>query len=276
MAIRFPGGFAGCLRRRHRRNGLFSRSLGRLIERGIGFGGQAGFGVDWMQEIALDVGLDLALDALVNDRLAVLLGAGLSMAAPSSLPSGATIAATAKQKYDALYGTTRPPLAIGIEEQAEFFFQRGELATVYFRSLIDFNVFAGIPNPGHEAVADLLLTGAIQSAVTTNVDILVETAGQSLFGHIAVGVSGTAVAALPPDKSPLLKIHGCRSSDPDNMVWAPGQLNAEPVSGNIASSAHWLSVRLLDRDLIIIGYWTDWDYLNAVLEQTLAARGESR
>jgi hypothetical protein len=40
---------------------------------------------------------------------------------------------------------------------------------------------------------------------------------------------------------------------------------------NIATSAHWLSVRLLDRDLIIIGYWTDWDYLNAVLERTLGA-----
>src|SRR5262249_50292687 len=33
----------------------------------------------------------------------------------------------------------------------------------------------------------------------------------------------------------------------------------------------WLRVRLLDRDLLIIGYWTDWDYLNGVLATALAA-----
>jgi hypothetical protein len=53
------------------------------------------------------------------------------------------------------------------------------------------------------------------------------------------------------------------------MVWAPGQLDVEPVAGRIQSSEHWLSVRLLDRDLLIVGYWTDWDYLNKVLEKAL-------
>lgn len=94
--------------------------------------------VIWMQEIDLNVGVDFALDALVNDRLAVLLGAGLSMAPPSSLPNAAALAEAAKRKYDGLYGSTRPPLAAGIEEQAEFFFQRGELATVYLRTMIVF------------------------------------------------------------------------------------------------------------------------------------------
>jgi hypothetical protein len=32
-----------------------------------------------------------------------------------------------------------------------------------------------------------------------------------------------------------------------------------------------LTVRLLDRDLLIVGYWTDWDYLNGVLERSLGA-----
>ena len=80
-----------------------------------------------------------------------------------------------------------------------------------------------------------------------------------------------SVAALPPDTSPLLKIHGCRTCDPDNMIWAPGQLDVEPVASRIASSEGWLRVRLLDRDLLVVGYWTDWDYLNGVLERTLGA-----
>jgi len=75
-------------------------------------------------------------------------GAGLSMAPPSLLPAAETLAAAAKEKYDAIYGTTRDPLATNIEDQAEYFFRRHELATVYFRTLIDLDAFAGPPNRG--------------------------------------------------------------------------------------------------------------------------------
>jgi hypothetical protein len=110
-----------------------------------------------------------------------------------------------------------------------------------------------------------------QTTVSTNVDTLIETAGQLLLGHVGTGIDGKGVAALSPDIAPLLKIHGCRTCDPDNMVWAPGQLEVEPIAARIRSSEEWLTVRLLDRDLLIVGYWTDWDYLNAVLERTLGA-----
>jgi len=58
-----------------------------------------------MQEIAINDGLAGALDSLLNSRLAILVGAGLSMAPPSCLPSAAELAAAAKQRYDAMYGT---------------------------------------------------------------------------------------------------------------------------------------------------------------------------
>jgi hypothetical protein len=160
-------------------------------------------------------------------------------------------------------------LPSGIEEQAEFFFHRGQLETFYLRTLIDHHAFAGPPNPGHTAVADLLLVRAIQTAVSTNVDTLIETAGTLLLGQVGVGIDRAAVAALPPDISPLLKIHGCWASDRDNTLWAPGQLAVEPVASRIQRNKEWLRDRLLDRDLIIVGYFTDWDYLNGVLGQTL-------
>lgn len=228
-----------------------------------------------MQEIAFEDGVAAMLGSLLSDRLTLLAGAGLSMAPPSSLPSAAALAASAKQKYDAMFGATRAPLPAGVEDQAEFFFQRGELGTVYFRKFIDQHAFAGRPNSGHYAAADLLLVRAIQTAVTTNVDMLIETAGQYLFGHVGTGIDRDCVAALPPDVSPLLKLHGCRS-DPDSMVWAPGQLAVAPVAGRIATSATWLNVRLLDRDLLVVGYWTDWDYLNGVLAATLGAVNPAR
>jgi hypothetical protein len=63
-----------------------------------------------MDEIDLPAGVDKALDALFADRLALLCGAGLSMAAPSSLPSAAALAWRAKEKYDATYVPDRAPL----------------------------------------------------------------------------------------------------------------------------------------------------------------------
>lgn len=229
-----------------------------------------------MQEISFDIGVAAALDSVINDRLTLLAGAGLSMAPPSLLPSAAALAAIAKRKYDALYGDTRQPLPAGVEDQAEFFFQRGELARVYFRTLINNHAFAGQSNEGHFAIADLLLVRGIQTAITTNVDIMIENAGHQLYGQVGAGIDQQSVAMLPPDIAPLLKVHGCRAIDPSNMVWAPGQLNAPPVDARIASSAQWLLGRLLDRDLVIVGYWTDWDYLNAVLTSVLGAVSPSR
>ena len=187
-----------------------------------------------MEQIDFDDGLAEMLDSLLNGRLVLLAGAGLSMAAPSCLPSAAELAARAKQRYDAMYGEARPPLAQKIEEQAEFFFDRGELETVYFGNLVDRHAFGGPPNAGHLAAADLLIIRALVCAVTTNVDVLLESAGNAIFGEVSTAIDGTGASALPAVVAPLLKIHGCRVRDPAHMIWAPGQLCAEPVAGRIA------------------------------------------
>lgn len=222
-----------------------------------------------MEQMTFEQGVETIMESILGDRLTILAGAGLSMSAPSNLPSASAIAASASAKYAALYGADRPPLPAGIEEQAELFFQRGELFSIYFQRLIDRNIFAAPPNPGHHALADLLLVRAIQTAITTNVDALIESAGRDLFGEIGVGIDGHTAAEVHADQAPLLKIHGCHVRDPRNMVWARGQLEAHPVAGRIASSAQWLEGRLLNRDLLIVGYSTDWAYLNAILQSTL-------
>ena len=222
-----------------------------------------------MEEISSDQGLDLALTSLLSSRLALLCGAGLSMASPSNLPSAAAVAAEAKRRYDAKYGATRASLAENIDDQAEFFFQRSELNTVYLRTFIDPNTFVGQPNAGHAAIADLLLTRAIDIAVSTNVDSLIEVSGTMLYGQIGSSFERDVLATLPPGRAPLLKIHGCWATDPATTIWARGQLSAEPFARRISENKEWLAVRLLDRDLIIVGYWSDWDYLNEILERTL-------
>jgi hypothetical protein len=217
-----------------------------------------------------EVAIEIALDGVLNNRLVVIAGAGLSMAPPSNLPGAATIADHAKSEYDARYGATRPPLAAGIEDQAQFFFARGELG-VYLKEFVDQDVFAGRPNPGHHAVADLLLSHGVQAVVTTNVDILIEGAGLALMGDVFVGIDGREVAAPPGGAAPMLKVHGCWKRERDNTVWAPGQLTASPVKERIEHSATWLKTALVDKDLLIVGYSTDWNYLNQVIALTLGA-----
>ncbi len=223
-----------------------------------------------------DDGLDLAFTSLLAQRLAIIAGAGLSMAPPSRLPSAWQLAARAKTMYDLQWGATKTPLSDNIETQAEFFFANDELQTVYLATLIDPHAFAGRPNPGHFAVADLMLSQAIQTVLTTNVDTLVETAGNTLFGQIETGIDGERIAALRPDATPMLKIHGCRQADWPNTVWAPSQLSVEPVLSRVRSSIPWVSHRLLNRDLVIVGYWSDWDYLNQILTQVMNAVSPSR
>ncbi len=229
-----------------------------------------------VETIELADALDIALTALLNQRLAILCGAGLSMSPPSCLPSAAHLASKAKLKYDAEYGAFREPLSSDIEEQATFFLRRGELQTVYLHSLIDLNAFSSEPNDGHKAIADLLLTGGIQTALSTNVDTLIETAGQSLYGQIGTGFELDRIVALTPQTSPLLKLHGCWGTNPESTIWTREQLAVDPYRQRIAELTPWVSTRLADRDLIIIGFWTDWSYLNDVLQNTLGASRPSK
>ena len=159
----------------------------------------------------------------------------------------------------------RLELPLTMDEQTQYFFKRGELATVYLRTYVDRDAFASQPNAGHFAVADLLLICGISTAVSTNVDTLIESAGNMLFGQIGVGLSQDDVASLPNDQSPLLKIHGCWTTDRSTTVWAAGQILKDPTKTRIHDCGQWLKTRLTGRDLLVVGYWTDWDYLNEVL-----------
>lgn len=193
------------------------------------------------------------------------------MAEPSNVPSAWTIAQAAKQKYDDIYGATAPPLSDDIEEQAEHFCALEQLETMYLGSLIDHNTFSAPPNPGHYAVADMLLTKSITLALSTNVDALIENAGDRLFGSVVTATCRASAAALYPAKAPLVKIHGCWKADFTQTVWAPSQLQTDPNKTRIEQCAGWATVQLLNRDLIIIGYFTDWDYLNELFEECLGA-----
>lgn len=208
------------------------------------------------------------IHAIEEDRLVILCGAGLSMAAPSCLPSAARLS---HRVYDACIAAGETGVTNNIEEQALHFLNAGRFPQYFIGRLIPKDSFSGPPNLGHYTIADFLLCRAVASTVSANVDVLIENAGNNLRGQIDGWLDGVQAATGPADRSPLLKIHGCWTKAPTETVWAPAQRDIEPIKSRIDLSQNWLRLNLVNKELLVIGFWTDWSYLNSVLEVALGA-----
>jgi hypothetical protein len=70
-------------------------------------------------------------------------------------------------------------------------------------------------------------------------------------------------------QGPLLKFHGCALQDRLFTVWAPSQLAEPKIAARIEKSKTWMAANLRQRDLLVIGFWSDWTYLNAIIGSAL-------
>ena len=220
-----------------------------------------------IQGITPEEALTDLLHSIEEDRLVILCGAGLSMAPPSNVPSAATLAQKVFEECQAV----GEDVANDLEEQANHFLDAGRFSTYFIRQLIPRDSFARPHNPGHSAIADFLLCKAISAAISTNVDVLIEGAGCDLSGEIEGFLDGQEAENGPGDRSPLLKIHGCWTKAKNETIWAPRQLDQEPIKSRIENSRNWLDLHLSDKDLLVVGFWSDWSYLNTVLDAALGA-----
>lgn len=214
---------------------------------------------------------DRLLLSIDGDRLALLCGAGLSMSAPTDLPSAATLAALCADQYREVTGTALPADTSGDLERLSDHF----LSIHRFRDLLRFvpwHLFQRNPNAGHAAVADFLCCHAFAMAATTNYDTHIESAALELGERdFLAALDGQEANNSPNRYRPLLKLHGCCARDRDNTVWAHSQLTGNAtVAARIASSTAWLAAQLGGRDLVILGFWSDWFYLNDVLATCVA------
>jgi hypothetical protein len=212
------------------------------------------------------------LGAIAADNLVIFCGAGLSMAPPSSIPSARQLAMNCFPKYglsigaDALPPETREDL----EAQCRFAWSRGELQKLFLDRLVDWRPFIRNPNKGHKTVADLLAVRALRSAATTNFDFLVELAAQDLGEPIfRSALDGVEAATVRPHQT-YLKIHGCAVREPNNTLWCKEQITpGSPLQNRIESSKAWLKANLIAKDLVLVGFWSDWDYLINILEECI-------
>lgn len=207
------------------------------------------------------------LASMSAGRLVLLCGAGLSMAPPSSLPSALRVARMCFDEYqlkiDPLINTA---LRDNLEKLAEHFVGLNTLKTVFIEDLVPWKEFERPPNPGHAAVADFLITKTVVAGLSSNYDKLIERCAWDYGADFRGSLDGDQATVTSHKQAPLLKFHGCSHIDRGSTVWAPSQLHDPTISDRIAKSKTWMAANLRQKDLLVVGFWSDWDYLNQVLD----------
>nr|WP_315594880.1 hypothetical protein [uncultured Cupriavidus sp.] len=203
-------------------------------------------------------------------RLLVVCGAGLSMAPPSSLPSARAVAEKCFNKYR-LESDPQCDLALrdNLEMLAEHFARTNTLQSIFIEHLVPWHNFVRPSNTGHAAIADFLITRAAVAGISSNYDTLIERRAWDYGADFRGSLDGDEATADFVRQGPLLKFHGCSQRDRPSTVWAPSQLADPIVSARIARSKIWMAANLRQKDLLVVGFWSDWEYLNAVIGEAL-------
>ncbi len=222
------------------------------------------------------LGADLTtrlLGAIETDSLLFLCGAGLSLSPPSCL---LTAKAVSQRCYDAWQPTEAldPTLRDDINRLAGHFHAKGDLERVFLR-LVPWNDLVGTPNCGHAAVADLLICRGACAALSANFDALIECWAEEHKVAMQGALTGHEAVEFGNVSSPLLKIHGCLRRGRDETLWTEGQLEEARVKERIASCLEWIELNLPGKNLVVVGFWTDWRYLNRVMANALTTTSAS-
>ncbi len=214
------------------------------------------------------------LASIAGDSLVLLCGAGLSMAPPSRLSSARQVAQNCTTKYrEITTSDLQDDLANNIEHLAEYFYHRSELKNVFLGQLIDWGEFTrNQTNKGHMAIADFLWARLVALTISTNVDTLIEAAASQLgeqdFYSI---VSEEDINRNQNSHAPILKLHGCATRSRWDTVWCKNQLDDKPLKNRIDQLTAWMRSFFPNRDLLVVGFWSDWGYLNKILEDAIVS-----
>jgi len=202
------------------------------------------------------------LSAIETDSLVFLCGAGLSMPSPSDLPSAAQVSQTCYDKWLPIE-VLDPALRNDVDRLAGHFYARGDFERTFIQ-LVPWDDLVGPPNRGHAAVADLLISRGARAALSANFDSMIERWAKGLKVAMQGALTGQE-AVVFSSTSPLIKFHGCMLRGREKTLWTQGQLDEAEVQSRIRSCSEWMNLHLPGKDLVVVGFWTDWGYLNHVL-----------
>jgi len=214
------------------------------------------------------------LGSIEAGNLVMLCGAGLSIPAPSNLMSAVGVSRVC---YDRWFPTEQLPgnLRDDIDALAGHFHVAGSFKSVFIPTLVPWNDLVGEPNHGHATVADFLVCRAAHAALSANFDPLIEQWCERRKVAMQGALTGTEAVRFNEITSPLLKFHGCLHRGRSYTLWTQGQLHEPDIQSRVASCSHWMNLHLPGKDLLIVGFWTDWGYLNDVLANAFTVENAS-
>lgn len=212
------------------------------------------------------------LGSIEANRLVLLCGAGLSIPLPSGLMSALQVSQACYDKYQAI-AELPAPMRDDIDKLAGHFHDTGEFESVFIGSLVPWNDLTGEPNAGHGAIADFLICRAARAALSANFDLLIEQWAHRRKIAMRGALDGKEATAFSTDLSPLIKFHGCIHRDRERTLWTKAQLGDATIAGRISTCSDWMKLELPAKDLLVVGFWTDWGYLNNVLANSLNVGG---
>ena len=193
------------------------------------------------------------------------------MAPPSSLPSARRVAELCYDEYRlAVVLDLDPALRADLQGIAEYFLALNTLQTVFIEAIVPWSKFIRPPNPGHKAIADFLISRVVEASISTNYDTLIERCGVDYGFDFQSALDGDEAIRLANRQGPLLKLHGCSNRDRLTTLWTPQQISKPPISDRLQKSENWMSTNLRQKDLLIVGFWSDWHYLNEIFSSTLS------
>ena len=214
------------------------------------------------------------LSSIETDSLVFLCGAGLSIPLPSDLPTAARVAQIC---YDAWQHMEilDPALRDDVDLLAEHFYAKGDFARVFIQKLVPWNDLVGSPNRGHAAIADFLISRSAHAALSANFDPLIERWSEEHKIAMRGALTGQEAVEFNVITSPLIKFHGCLQRDRERTLWTQQQLTETLIQQRTASCSQWMNLHLPGKHLVVIGFWTDWGYLNDVLANSFATNNAS-
>jgi hypothetical protein len=208
------------------------------------------------------------LSAIEAQNLIVLCGAGLSVSAPSCLKGAVAVAQHCYDQY-APIEVLNPVLRDDLDTLAGHFHGLGTFRNLFINRLVPWGDLAGEPNAGHAAIGDFLLSGAAEAALSANFDVLIEQWCNQHKVAVRGALNGQEAVEFSAEFSPLLKFHGCMNRDREHTLWTQPQLLDPDTQARIASCRAWMDLHLPNRHILVVGFWTDWGYLNAVLDAAI-------
>ena len=214
------------------------------------------------------------LAAIEGDTLVFLCGAGLSIPAPSNLLSAQAVAIRCFDKWnttEALPSNLRD----NIDLLAAHFHEAGTFRSPFISRLVPWDDLVGLPNAGHAAIADLLISRAAVAALSANFDTLIERWAELHKVAFQGSLTGEEAVDAAAVRSPLLKFHGCMSLARDLTLWTHRQLEDPLIKPRIESCTRWIRLHLRGKHLVVVGFWSDWGYLNDAIAAAFEESGPS-